>query len=144
LLSTEDFELLPAKAGKPIVFRSFIEGAGSHAIGVGFPQGLNAAFDALECRWRLIWRGRFLDAMSNWQSREMTPIKPLGQDVHELSGAAGGEFAGYRLGADGVPVLLYRRDGVLIEDTLRPAADGRSFERTVKRNGEETKEVLSW
>jgi hypothetical protein len=82
--------------------------------------------------------------MSNWQSREMTPIKPLGQDVHELSGAAGGEFAGYRLGADGVPVLLYRRDGVLIEDTLRPAADGRSFERTVKRNGEETKEVLSW
>lgn len=144
LLSSEDFELLPAKAGRPIVFRSFIEGAGSHAIGVGFPQGLNAAFDALECRWRLVWRGRFLDAMSNWQSREMTPIKPLGEDVHELPGEAGGEFAGYRLGADGVPVLLYRRDGALVEDTLRPAADGRSFERTLRRNGQETKEVLSW
>ena len=144
LLSSEDFELVPAKEGRPIIFRSFIEGAGSHAIGVGFPQGVNAAFDAQECRWRVVWRGRFLDAMSNWQSREMKPIAPLGEDVHEWPGEAGGEFAGYRIGADGVPVMLYRRNGELMEDTLRPAADGRSFERTLRRNGKETRETWSW
>lgn len=143
LLSTEDFELKPKKLGKPVVFRSFIEGAGSHAIGVGFPQGIHAAFDSAQSRWALIWKGRFLDAMSNWQSREMQPIKPLGTAVKELPAATGTrEFGGYRLGKDGVPTMLYTLDGQSVEDTLRPV-DGR-FERTLKINGEVKKEVLSW
>lgn len=146
LLSTEDFELKPDKMGRPIVFRSFIEGAGSHAIGIGFPQGLNAAFDAAECRWRLVWRGRFLDAMSNWQSRDMAPIKPLGTDVKELPLEESGKrlFQGYRIGKDGVPTFLYNQNGVKVEDTMRPAADGKSFDRIVNTNGAEKKEVLSW
>jgi len=145
LISDEDFELLPEKVGRPIVFRSFIEGAGSHAIGVGFPQGLNAAFDAGQARWSLVWRGRFLDAMSNWQSREMTPIKPLGTDVKALPVESGArEFLGYRVDKGGVPTMRYRVDGKDVEDTLRPAKDGKSFEREVKINGEVKKEVLSW
>mgnify|MGYP000585475043 CR=1 FL=1 len=36
-LSAADFELKPTD--KPIIFRSFIEGVGTHAIGVGFPGG---------------------------------------------------------------------------------------------------------
>lgn len=143
LLSTEDFELKPEKAGKPILFRSFIEGAGTHAIGVGFPQGIHAAFDSVQCRWVFIWKGRFLDAMSNWQSREMLPIKPLGTDLKELPMATGQrEFSGYRLSRDGVPTMFYQLDGQSVEDTLRPV-DGH-FERTVKVNNKETKEVLSW
>jgi mono/diheme cytochrome c family protein len=89
LMSAEDFELKPDKAGRPIVFRSFIEGVGTHAIGVGFPGGLNAAFDAQSSRWVLIWKGRFLDAMSNWQERAMPPIKPLGTDVKILPAVTG-------------------------------------------------------
>jgi cytochrome c1 len=143
LLSTEDFELKPEKAGRPILFRSFIEGAGSHAIGVGFPEGIHAAFDSVQCRWVFIWKGRFLDAMSNWQSREMLPIKPLGTDVKTLPAATGvREFSGYRLSKDGVPTMLYLQDGQQVEDTLRPKA-GR-FERVTKINGQESKEVLSW
>jgi cytochrome c553 len=143
LISTEDFELKPAKEGRPILFRSFIEGAGSHAIGVGFPEGLNAAFDAAQVRWAMVWKGRFLDAMSNWQSREMEPIKPLGTEVKELPAATGQrEFQGYRLGKDGVPTMLYRQDGQTVEDTLRPAAGG--FERTITMNGKTTKEMISW
>jgi mono/diheme cytochrome c family protein len=143
LISTEDFELKPEKAGKPIVFRSFIEGAGSHAIGVGFPQGIHAAFDSVQVRWAVIWKGKYLDAMSNWQSREMVAIKPLGTDVKELPAAAGTrEFTGYRLGKDGVPTMLYTLDGQSVEDTLRPVKKG--FERTTKINGKDSKEVISW
>lgn len=145
LLSTEDFELKPETAGKPVIFRSFIEGAGSHAIGVGFPQGLHASFDPVQVRWTQVWKGRFLDAMSNWQSREMKPIKPLGIDVKTLPEESGDrEFAGYRLDKSGVPTFLYKEKGQMVEDTLRPTADGKAFEREVKVNGETKKEVLSW
>ena len=143
LMSSEDFELKPDKEKRVILFRSFIEGAGSHAIGVGFPGGLNAAFDAKQSRWAIIWKGRFLDAMSNWQDRAMPPIKPLGTDVKELPAATGERvFGGYKLGKDGVPTFLYREDGKQIEDTLRPTKNG--FERIINVNGKQTKEILSW
>jgi hypothetical protein len=145
LFSDADFELKPAVAGRPILLRSFIEGSGTHAIGVGFPQGLNASFDAKSCRWTLIWKGRFLDALSNWQDRAMKPIKPLGTDVRVLPGVEGErEFRGYRLEKSGIPVMLYAEGGVNVEDKLEPGADGASFEHMVKRAGTEKKEVLSW
>lgn len=141
LASAADFEIKPGKG--PVIFRSFIEGAGTHAIGVGFPGGLNAAFDAKQSRWAILWKGRFLDAMSNWQDRAMPPIKPLGTDVKQLPAAPGGRvFGGYKVGKDGVPTFLYQQDGKQVEDTLRPAKGG--FERVVKVDGKETREVVSW
>jgi mono/diheme cytochrome c family protein len=142
LLSTEDFELKPEKTGRPVVFRSFIEGAGTHAIGVGFPQGVHAAFDAVECTWRVVWRGRFLDAMSNWQSREMEPIKPLGTDVKSLPvpARARPDFSGYRIDKDGVPTMLYTVGGKAIEDRIEVSKDGKNLTRIV--NG--AKEEIKW
>jgi hypothetical protein len=148
LLSTEDFELKPEKEGRPIVFRSFIEGGGSHAIGIGFPQRIHAVFDPVLCRWRIVWRGRFLDALNNWQSRDMKPIKPLGEDVLTLQGHGAflrnsptvGDtevvFIGYRLDAQGVPTMLYSVDGIRVEDRLQPDQSGKGFTRTVRVQGE--------
>lgn len=142
LLSTEDFELKPEKIGKPVVFRSFIEGAGSHAIGVGFPEGVHAAFDAVECAWRVVWRGRFLDAMSNWQSREMQPIKPLGTDVKSLplESRDRPDFQGYRIDKAGMPTMLYSIGGKAVEDRIEVSKDGRNLTRIV--NG--VKEEIKW
>jgi hypothetical protein len=140
-MSAEDFELKPRK--RPIVFRSFIEGVGTQAIGVGYPGELNAAFDAKTARWAIIWKGRFLDAMSNWQDRAMPPIKPLGIDVKTLPAAKSERaFLGYKLGKDGTPTFMYRENGQVIEDTLKPVGD--HFEHILKTNGKETKEVVSW
>ena len=141
LLSTEDFELKPEKTGKPIIFRSFIEGAGTHAIGVGFPQGVHAAFDAVECTWRVVWRGRFLDAMSNWQSREMEPIKPLGTDVKTLPMPVRDhpDFSGYRFDKDGVPTMLYTLGGKAVEDRIEVSEDGKNLTRIVNGVREEIK-----
>ncbi len=146
LFSNADFELKPSAGGRPIILRSFIEGAGTHAIGIGFPQGLNASFDAKSCQWATIWKGRYLDALSNWQDRTMKPISPLGTDVKTLSGeSTAREFRGYRLLKNGTPVMLYDEGGVEVEDRLEPDAAGQSFIRVIKRGTEkETQEVLSW
>ena len=44
---------------------------------------------------------------------------------------AGYHFKGYRLAADGTPTFRYEIDGLQVEDTLRPRADGQAFQRTV-------------
>jgi mono/diheme cytochrome c family protein len=150
LASDADYELKPAVEGRALILRSFVEGVGTHAVGVGFPEGVNAAFDAQDCRWATIWKGRFLDALSNYQERAMPPIRPLGTDVQALpplaAGETGREFAGYRLDAKGVPTFLYRKDGVLWEDTLVPAPDGSKLTRVLKRTdtGIQTQEVITW
>lgn len=153
---TGSFELKPAEAGKPIVFRTFMADAGTHAIAVGFPDGVHAAFDSKQMRWALAWRGRFLDAESTWDDRYTPASLPLGEDVLKLPlhpplaklDSAAAEwpawddvadqyrFRGYRIGPDGVPTMLYEFAGVAVEDTLRPGADGRSLTRTVTLSGE--------
>lgn len=146
LLKTDDFELKPEKAGKPIVFRTFLEGAGAEAVAVGFPEGIHAAFDTRECRWRLAWRGRFLDAMSTWDDRFCAPAKPLGDAVTDLGDAFPGpatesEFVGFRVDAKGVPTFLYEAGGVKYEDRVEPAAGG--LKRIVKENGQERTQTLN-
>ncbi|OYW18327.1 MAG: hypothetical protein B7Z55_10815, partial [Planctomycetales bacterium 12-60-4] len=143
LMSSEDFELKPDKQKRVIILRSFIEGVGTHAIGVGFPGGLNAAFDAKTSRWAILWKGRFLDAMSNWQDRAMPPIKPLGTDIKPLPATTSERiYGGYTLDKNGIPTFRYRENGQQIEDTLRPVKGG--FEHLIIINGKQTKEILSW
>jgi hypothetical protein len=149
------FELKPADEKRPIVFRTFLEGAGTQAVAVGHPAGMHAAFDSFEVRWALLWRGRFLDVQSNWEERPMKPVKPLGDDARALpthmpfaqlrtpsepwpaafGSRAGYAFKGYRLAADGVPTFRYTVAGLIIEDTLRPIGDGTGFQRRVVVRG---------
>lgn len=155
LLQTGDYELKPEKEVKPMVFRTFLEGAGMQAIAVGYPQGMHVAFDALEVRWALVWKGRFLDAMTTWEERAMTPIKPLGEKVATLRLAmplaklgsrndawpvpcgveAGYRFKGYRLDKDGTPVFHYEVDGLQVEDSLQPLKDGKTLRHIVNIKG---------
>lgn len=164
LTSPGSFELKPDLEKRPIVFRTFLEGAGTKAIAVGFPEGLHVAFDAYEVHWALIWRGRYLDAMTNWEERPMKPIKPLGEQKRMLpnhvpfaqlansNGSwptafgryAGYSFKGYRLAPNGTPTFRYTVGGLEVEDTLQPLADGQTFKRTVRvRKGAST-EATGW
>lgn len=84
LLQSGEYELRPETGPRPIVFRTFLDGAGLQAVAVGGPSGRHAAFDALDVRWALTWRGRFLDALTTWEERAMTPARPLGDAVTTL------------------------------------------------------------
>ena len=67
-----------------MLLRTFMEGVGTHAIAVGYPEGVHAAFDALKIRFFLVWRGRFLDAESTWADC-YTPFTPaLSSDQIDL------------------------------------------------------------
>lgn len=58
--------------------RSYPEMA-KRGIGVGYPGGLNLAFDAEQLRLALIWKGRFVDPSGVWYGQGHGKVRPMGQ-----------------------------------------------------------------
>lgn len=130
---SKDFELIPSD--RPEVVRTFMKDVGTHAIAVGFSQGLHYAFDSEAVRLASLWKGRFLDARGTWFERFVPMTSPLGEsrilvpgDSIFFSRTASGLksrqseviFKGYRLDSQGVPTLLYRIGQWLVEDRFEP------------------------
>jgi len=123
-----------------VIYRNFIEGAGTRAIGVGYPDKLNLAFDAQEGRLAMLWHGGFIDANKHWNGRGAGFEGPLGDQILRLpegpllaqltdsqqawpkqpAAEQGFHFRGYRLVEKRNPVLLYSVGGVQVEDYSRP------------------------
>ncbi|MFN9718692.1 MAG: c-type cytochrome, partial [Planctomycetota bacterium] len=74
---SKNYELVPVD--RPVILRTFMPEAGTHAIAVGYPQKLHVAFDAEQVRLAEIWKGRFLDAEGTWFVRSAPPASPLGE-----------------------------------------------------------------
>ena len=130
---------------------NFIQGAGTRAIGVGYPEKLNLAFDANDLRLAMIWKGGFIDAARHWTDRGAGFEGPLGDDiVHLPTGAAfavldkpdaawptgsprkaGFKFLGYKLTKDDRPTFRYAFKDVTIEDFPNPT--GTLANPTLKR-----------
>ena len=150
----EFFDLIPAD--RPVLLRTFMEGVGTHAIAVGFPQGIHFAFDALEVRSKLLWRGRFLNAESTWSNRFSPFVQPLSEDMAKLPRAmplaflrnrlspwpdragreAGYRMGGFRISLSGEPTFLYSFREIAVEERLIPSRDGTWFRRTLKLAGD--------
>jgi mono/diheme cytochrome c family protein len=119
-----------------IIYRNFIAGAGSRAIGVAYPEKANLAFDANELRLALIWQGPFIDASRHRSDRGVGFEPPLGDHVTkmpsgpafavlpeasapwpEATGKKGGyDMRGYRLDDKRRPAFLYSFQNIQIED----------------------------
>ena len=132
----KNYELIPKD--KPIILRTFMEDAGTHAIAVGFPEKVHVAFDAEQVRPALAWKGRFLDAQGTWFIRFAPPADPLGDSLMQFPAGppvalleqkqqtwprskpdqSNLQFRGYRVDKRGIPVFLYRYQGRDIEDRL--------------------------
>src|SRR5262249_7761626 len=65
-------------ADRPILLRTFMPGAGSRAVAVGYPGGIAVTFDADTCRLTNAWSGNFLDVSPVWDGRGGNPAKLLG------------------------------------------------------------------
>jgi mono/diheme cytochrome c family protein len=70
--------LIIAVKDRPEVLRTFMTDAGSKAIAVGYPGGVNLAFSADQARLAYSWAGNFLDASPVWNNRGGAPAKLLG------------------------------------------------------------------
>lgn len=161
----QDFELRPSD--QPIVFRTFMPIAGTHAIAIGYPNQVHVAFDAENLFLAEAWRGRFLDAQGTWYVRSAPPAVPLGTDSVMLpSGptfatlpavtatwptkvsAETGRFDGYALADKGVPVLKYHLGSWNFTDRFDPADDGTlvrtlSVTKRVRENGQRQGQSLA-
>ncbi len=138
----QNFELIPKD--KPILIRTFMQLAGTHAIAVGFPEHAHYAFDSESVRLAELWGDRFLDAQGTWNDRFSPPAAPLtakriplptGPDFALLPNrnAAWPEvkldsplepaptlaaFSGYRFDKAGIPEFVYRVGPYTIKDRL--------------------------
>lgn len=130
-----------------IMYRNFIEGAGPRAIGVGYPEKLNLAFDANNLRLALIWQGAFMDASRHWEGRGAGFQPPLGDNVIKLTDgvpfaalendkapwpaaqakAQGYRFLGYSLGERRNPTFSYSLGDVRITDYPAPYGEDDVF-----------------
>lgn len=130
-----------------VIYRNFIEGAGSRAIGVGYPEKLNLAFDANNDRLAMIWHGSFIDAARHWTGRGVGYEPPLGDNVLKLpegtafatltsaeakwpgenAEQAGYKFLGYRLGEQRRPTFRYQFGETTISDYPAPLGDSDAF-----------------
>ena len=119
-----------------VIYRNFIQGGGPRAIGVGYPERANLAFDANNLRLALIWQGSFMDASRHWTGRGEGFQPPMGGNVIALAeGPAfaklpsltepwptksarelSQKFKGYRLDPAQRPTFVYEVEGVSVED----------------------------
>ncbi len=123
-----------------VIYRHFIEGAGSRAIGVGYPEHANIAFDANQMRLALIWQGGFIDRSRHSTDRGTGYEPPLGDHVARLPEGApfavlaasdtpwpaaakrspGYRFLGYSLDEVRRPAFRYEFEGIAVEDSIVP------------------------
>ena len=138
--------LIEPLKGEATIYRNFIDGAGPRAIGVGYHEGVNLAFDANNMRLAMIWHGEFIDGARHWIGRGQGFQPPAGNDVIRLpEGLAIAElmtkdsawpeseyrtkeleFDGYVLDKMQRPTFKYSRDEISITD--KPVPVGSSSE----------------
>ena len=71
--------LVVAVGDRPELMRTFMpDSAGTRAVAVGFPGGVNAVFDTSTCRVSYAWAGNFLDATPVWKDRGGGQARLLG------------------------------------------------------------------
>jgi azurin len=127
----------PEVDGDAVVYRNFIAEAGTRAIAVGYPQGVNLAFDANQVRLALLWQGAFMDGGRHWSGRgegfqppagfaklsfpELSPFAFLDKvdspwPVPENGRSSGYRFKGYRRDKLRRPAFLYEFHDVKVRD----------------------------
>jgi hypothetical protein len=146
-----------------IVYRNFIQGAGTRAMAVGYPEKVHLAFDANDLRLALLWQGAFMDAARHWNDRGAGSEPPLGDNVLHLPAGVsfavlskpdqpwptvrakelGYKFNGYRLTPDDRPTFLYAIGEVKVEDFPNPGKGSEpSLRRELKLSGSQATENL--
>lgn len=112
------------------IYRNFIQGAGSRAIGVGYPGGLNLAYDANNMRIAMLWLGDFIDAKRHWNGRGQGYQPPAGESV--INGPPGVPFATINDSNESWPDSFIRKENA----QLPPIKGGYLF-KGYKLTGEE-------
>jgi cytochrome c553 len=108
----------------PRLHGCFLAGVSARCLAVATPERVHFAFDLATPRLVWLWRGEFLDTSGTWKGRAGRLLRPLGVDWRVLDDAAIGGGAprrlrGWRVAADGYPVLRVAVGDAEYEDEAR-------------------------
>ncbi len=114
------------------MLRRSYPGIGKRGIGVGYPGGVNLAFDAEQMRLHAVWKGKFVDPGGVWTGQGSGNVQPKGKTLEFAQGPdlddqqlpwtvddgrpPNHRFKGYVLDADRRPAFRYTFDLVEVED----------------------------
>lgn len=140
-----------------VIVRRAFPGIGKRGIGVGYPGGINLAFDAAQMRLASVWSGGFIEASGLWRGQGSGQARLLGKDtvtfppgpafavlattgatwpvLDATPGKSPFAFKGYTLDAQQRPTFRYALGGFTVEDVFtehRDAAGKLFLERTLK------------
>ena len=68
-----------------VMYRNFIAGASPRGIGVGYPEFVNACFDANAMNFVMLWHGAFMDGAKHWNGRGQGFQRPSGHYLINLT-----------------------------------------------------------
>lgn len=105
---------------------------GKRGIGVGYPGGINIAYDAEQMRLALLWKGRFIDPSGVWYGQGHGRVRPMGPSISLAAGPEldrmsspwqvddgrppNHQFQGYELDEQRRPTFIYKNDDVTVND----------------------------
>ncbi len=108
---------------------------GKRGIGVGYPGGVNLAYDAQQMRLATIWKGKFVDPAAAWYGQGSGNVRALGPAIQLAKGPelfdetkpritdnsrpTAHQFKGYSLDKERRPTLRYKFGSVDVEDYLQ-------------------------
>lgn len=140
-----------------VIVRRAFPGIGKRGIGVGYPGGINLAFDAAQMRLASVWSGGFIEASGLWRGQGSGQARLLGKDVVNFPpgpafavlespttawpaldptpGKPPFTFKGYTLDAQQRPTFRYALGDFTVEDAFierRDSAGKLLLERTLK------------
>ncbi len=117
------------------MLRRSYQGIGKRGIGVGYPGGVNIAFDAEQMRLGMIWQGRFADPSGVWRGQGSGTVRPMSRPVNFAKGPEFDskaepwkvddgrppkhKFKGYTLDKKRRPTFRYVYDGIEVNDYFR-------------------------
>lgn len=112
---------------------------GKRGIGVGFPGGVNLAYDAQQMRLATIWKGKFVDPGAAWYGQGSGNVRPMGPTIQLAKGPelfdagqpqftdnsrpATHQFKGYTLDEKRRPTLRYEFGSISVKDYFREYKD---------------------
>ena len=131
-LQLEPLQLL-ADGDEAVMLRRSYPNIGKRGIGVGYPLGINLAFDAEQMRLGLMWKGEFVDPGGVWRGQGHGRVRPLSSNVWQLHAGPDldsrdrpwvpddgrppdHQFGGYFLDDDQRPTFLYRYGNLEVQD----------------------------
>ncbi len=132
------------------ILRRTYPSIGKRGIGVGYPGGVNLAFDAEQLRLGMIWQGKFVDPGGVWTGQGSGNVRPLGKPIQFAPGPdlddandpwlvddgrpPNHRFLGYTLDEQRRPKFRYAFDNIDVTDFFTPVSDEATDKPLLRRS----------